>query len=274
MENHPNNGPLDTLLGIIAAFISLIVDVGVKLSFIISAGSHFAIRICKRKMLMKKMIVATAVAIACIGSTATSATLDFVAEADNNERGVVDGTVITMGGVDVEFNSSHFAYFDHGSAGLGVCKEVTDFSNGGTSNRCASGAGDDNVTMDEAVTISFTSAMMLSGLKFNEEGHKPFGTTTGSLAKTLLFATNGGALARYTFGELQAASFTDVFSATFAYDNSIFTVGDDRNLNANAEQYYLASAIVAPVPVPASLPLLLAGLGGLGFAARRKRKAA
>jgi hypothetical protein len=31
---------------------------------------------------------------------------------------------------------------------------------------------------------------------------------------------------------------------------------------------------VAPIPVPAALPLLLAGLGGLGLAARRKRKAA
>ncbi|WP_282130221.1 VPLPA-CTERM sorting domain-containing protein [Roseobacter litoralis] len=28
------------------------------------------------------------------------------------------------------------------------------------------------------------------------------------------------------------------------------------------------------MPIPAALPLLLAGLGGLGFMARRKRKAA
>jgi hypothetical protein len=31
---------------------------------------------------------------------------------------------------------------------------------------------------------------------------------------------------------------------------------------------------VTPVPVPAALPLLLAGVGGLGLMARRKRKAA
>lgn len=44
---------------------------------------------------------------------------------------------------------------------------------------------------------------------------------------------------------------------------------DDGSFNVTA-----AALDVAPVPVPASLPLLLAGLGALGWAARRKRKAA
>jgi hypothetical protein len=53
-----------------------------------------------------------------------------------------------------------------------------------------------------------------------------------------------------------------------------FTAGgvkpfDDGNANITA-----AGLKVAPVPVPASFPLLLAGIGALGFAARRKRKAA
>lgn len=53
-----------------------------------------------------------------------------------------------------------------------------------------------------------------------------------------------------------------------------FTAGgrspfDDTTANVTA-----AGLLVAPVPVPASLPLLVAGLGALGFMARRKRKSA
>ena len=51
-----------------------------------------------------------------------------------------------------------------------------------------------------------------------------------------------------------------------------FTAGgtgtfDDGNANVTA-----AGLKVAPVPIPASFPLLLAGLGALGFAARRKQR--
>lgn len=43
---------------------------------------------------------------------------------------------------------------------------------------------------------------------------------------------------------------------------------------ATNDAFVLDGATVAAVPVPAALPLLLAGIGGLGFMARRKRKAA
>ncbi len=225
---------------------------------------------------MKLKAFASAVALVCFAPMAQAATLDFIAEANNNERGVVDGTVITMDGVDVTFsaNGGYFAYFDHGNAGLGVCQNVTDFSNGGTSNRCASGAGDDNVTATEAVTIAFDTAMNLSGLVFQQEGHTPFSNSATALQKTLLFAINGGILGRYTFGNLQTLSFGNVLSATFAFDDSSFDTFTANGLTRNSEQYYLASATVAPVPLPAALPMLLAGLGGLGLFARRKRKAA
>ena len=68
-------------------------------------------------------------------------------------------------------------------------------------------------------------------------------------------------------------------SATFAFDSEAF----DQfivatNLERNADQFYLASAVISDeddgtlgtVPLPAGLPLLLAGLGALGIAARAR----
>lgn len=222
---------------------------------------------------MKTFLITAAIA-ATVGATAANAaTLDFTAEANGNERGLMDGTVITMDGVDVTFSSNFFAYLDSGNAGLGVCQSVTDFSNGGSVNRCASGAGDDNITAGEVVTIGFNFAMTLSDLLFVEEGHQPFGSTAGSNDQTLLFGVNGGALSRYTFGELAMATFEDVTNASFAFDDGSFTVGDDRGLARNAEQFYVGAATVAPVPVPAALGLMVAALGGLA-GLRRSRKTA
>ena len=66
---------------------------------------------------------------------------------------------------------------------------------------------------------------------------------------------------------------------TFGFDPNV--PGDYliRLSARNSDGEVLASteitiSAVAPVPVPAALPLLLAGLGGLGLVARRKRKAA
>ncbi|WP_375230312.1 VPLPA-CTERM sorting domain-containing protein [Roseobacter sp. S98] len=234
-----------------------------------------------------KKIIAIAVC-ATLGTAAQSATLDFLEFANDNEHGVANGTTIEFEGVDVTFNAglhegidgTAFAYFDHGGAGLGVCKSprsgVT-FGEGrtgaGRGNDC-SDAGDDNVTVTETVTISFDQAFNLSELSFTGEGHSFSNPvfledeTTGlnRSAATLLFGVNGGPLAEFTFSELSMETFLGVTSATFAFDDANFNGG-----NNTADQFYLASAVVNPVPLPAGLPLLLAGIGGLGILRRRQR---
>lgn len=230
---------------------------------------------------MKSTFIAAGVAV-LMASGANAANLDFLDFANNNEHGVANGTVINFDGVDVTFDAGisstgaeAFSYFDHGGAGLGVCKSPRDgvtFGGGltgqGTGNDCFN-AGDDNVTSDEYVTISFDGIFTLSELSFTGEGHS-FSNPVflqdedpGRADATLLFGINGGDLEQFTFADLATLSFDDVFSATFAFDDEYET----------ADQFYLASAVLAPIPLPAGLPMLLAGLGGFGFLARRRKNA-
>ncbi len=196
-------------------------------------------------------------------TAASAATLDFVAEANNNgERGIANGVPVTIDGVEVTFNAGPgVAYLDAssvaevnagGGAGLGVC------STGLTSKDQCVVSSDDNVTMGEAVTLTFDTAQTLSNLLFNAEGHIALISDT----LTLLFGINGGATSSYTFADLMTQTFDDVLTVTFAY-------GGD-----NPDQYYVSAITVAPVPLPATLPLLLAGLTFLGFRAKRRRKLA
>ncbi|WP_176445215.1 VPLPA-CTERM sorting domain-containing protein [Maliponia aquimaris] len=189
---------------------------------------------------------------------------------------MVSGTTITDAAFDGEAvtffaNSTFYPYFDHGNAGLGVCQNVANpgaTASGGTGNMCTSGSADDNVTVTEAVTIAWQGARTLSNLLFSKEGHTLFASTN---TQTLLFGINGGSLARYTFGELMGLTFNGVTSATFGFDDASFDPVIGRGLARNNEQFYLAAATISPVPLPASLPLMLAGMVGLGWFGRRRK---
>lgn len=227
---------------------------------------------------MKLLAIAAVIAAMSAGS-ASAATLDFLAAATNNERGFQDGSVVTLDGLNVTLSAGlqsnygadpavtddAYAYYDHGNAGLGVCKNVTNFTSGGTANRCASGAGDDNVTVTEYVTLAFDAAQKLSSFAFRNANHHVINSTT----QTLLVGINDGPLAQYTFAALSSVfpTFFDVDSITLAYDDG----------ESSANQFYLSSvtAEVDPeineVPLPAGLPLMLAGLGAFGVASRRRK---
>lgn len=209
---------------------------------------------------MKKLFMMTAVAFGLAATAGSAATFDFAALANGNE-GSVEGTTISNDGISLTFDAggTDLAYFDsiNGQgrvAGLGVCGALG--INGG-----CNPSNDDNITAGESVTLLFDRLVNISGLLFRSEGHFLVDESLNSrqLVSSETLLING---VEYTFGAAQTATFTGVSSINFAFGG------------AAGDEFYLSSLTATPVPVPAALPLLLAGLGGLGVMARRKRKAA
>jgi len=193
-----------------------------------------------------------------LATTAGAATLDFIAEAAGNERGLVNGTTLNFDGIDVTFNATDggtaaFAYFDDlfagRPAGLGVCAALD------TDNECVVG-GDDNLRAGEVLTLTFGETVTLSNISFNDEKH--FALPAVSPGSSLQWAINGAALSTITFEDAIAATLTGVNSITFGH------AGTD---------YYIGAATASPVPLPAGVLLMGTALGGLGLT-RRKKKAA
>ncbi|WP_282059241.1 VPLPA-CTERM sorting domain-containing protein [Roseobacter litoralis] len=212
---------------------------------------------------MNKFLTATlaaGVAVTLAGA-ASAATLDFIAFAAGNEQGVADGTTLNFDGLDVTFSAgpggvgADYAYFDDLSggkpAGLGVCTTLT------SSAQC-NPSSDDNISMDgstgpEWVTLTFgdtLSSFMVTS--FYDASHNSLATSNDTLF------ING---TEYTFAAALGVDFGGTDSVEFLYGGT------------SASQFYVGGVEASIVPVPAALPLLLAGIGGLGFMARRKRKA-
>lgn len=200
-----------------------------------------------------------------LSTAASASTLDFKGYAGaippaGGEQGVTNGTSITspfFDGETVTFSSTStladpsYAYFDNG-AGLGVCNNL----NG--SLQCDP-ANDDNIQSGETVTFSLAGLFNLSGIVLRAEGHGILGD-----AKSVGIDVGNG-WEYHSYGELKNMSFSGISSASFGFGGS------------NADQFYVSSATVSAVPVPAAAGLLIAGLGGLGglgFVGRRKRKQA
>ncbi|MBA5687837.1 FxDxF family PEP-CTERM protein [Rugamonas apoptosis] len=122
-------------------------------------------------------------------------------------------------------------------AGLGVYHVVGDNS-------------DDNITSHEKLTLTFAGPVTLSSVMLRSDGHDT------SWDRNATFLLNG-----------TSYKLADTISPA-ALTGSVFTF---QFGGAKPDQFYLGGVTVSAVPEPSSYAMLLAGVGLLGFMARRRK---
>jgi predicted porin len=248
---------------------------------------------------MKRSVIAAVLLAGFAGSASAATVLDFTSNTidapGTGLSGPVAGTTYTVSAVGGTLkNSTHWN--NVGCANVGWASECD-----AVGNKYDVGFGVDNpntgdnsneidgmIKATEYVQVTFGSLVKVLGFAgmLSYDDSKLLGTESVKLE----YSTDGGLT---WLGYELASSVNDDNDPGNVGDNKFTTVGlafkknielianavrftafgtgmfDDGNANVTA-----AGLVVAPVPVPASFPLLLAGLGALGIAARRKRKSA
>jgi hypothetical protein len=231
---------------------------------------------------MRKTVALVALAAGLAGPASAATVLDFTT--DNATSGTVEGV-----GYNITAQSGglvNAVHWNDSNCGIYACDSVSGgfdvgfgISGGANGNEIDAGI--------EAVVVTFNSLVKIVGFAgmltyFDDVVGNDEQISTEAVQ--LEYSVNGGlnwlGLGDYIAYAEESGNPFDTVGLAFLDNLSIianavrFTAtgignGDDGTLNVTA-----AALTVAPVPVPASFPLLLAGIGALGFAARRKRKAA
>lgn len=149
---------------------------------------------------------------------------------------------------------------DAGLSGTGWAPDVNNLLFSTTLTHGGTGQEEFNVNPNVAVTSGTGYVFVLNRYLGNQTG------TPGTLPSGQVRATEFEGSDKYLGGEFIFSNTASGFSNTTVW-TSRFGSGEDLAFQATFGQ-------ISAVPVPAALPLLLSALGGIGFAARRRRSRA
>jgi hypothetical protein len=175
----------------------------------------------------------------------------------NVDAGLLGGDMkFTIGSLDAVATG----YYQSAGTGLKLATVIQDHEdNYNAAKRIGAGLGayhktndngDDNVTSGEVLKLQFSKTVELKGLSLRNDGH----VGDFEVGSTFLLNGNNTLLSSNITGlSLTGREFTFAFGGM------------------KGGQFYLGNTTVADVPEPATYTLLLAGLGIIGLARRRRK---
>lgn len=166
-----------------------------------------------------------------------------------------------------------YGYYNNGVAT--VVQDHENSYNGLLSGSTANGAGlgvyhivnptdnsDDNITAGEMLLLSFDQVVTMDSVGLRSEGHN----TTGWGANTgFEYSTDGSTWISQAFPYS-----TGLFAINLTSQDFYFRYASGDGISP--DQFYISSVTVTPVPEPEIYAMMAAGLGLMGFVARRRKK--
>jgi len=169
---------------------------------------------------------------------------------------VIDDPLDYAGGLRATANGGNLVWedLDPNFGGLGVANSDK--------------GGDDQIEHDEILTLTFDSAVKLTGVgTLFSFGHEDFGAGFGTVGSVAAVAGSINFLLSVDGGSFGLVSFLDANNMALSLVGKSFSF---MQAGRNPE-FYVSGLTVSAVPLPATFPLMVTGLGLMGWLGRVRR---